>query len=528
MTTIPQDVLTGKTEKTGADSPSQGLPPYHLFETKEERFAYFLERDCSFRIDACTYAFLEHALEMPLKEAVARLRAEGLYDTESISQVLGEAKRLGQAGLFRSPINRLSQEHMEAALTHRYTTPWTRLELALAESCNLDCTYCYCSAVRDMPNQGLMTEEVAKKAIDWLFKAAGDAKDLSLTLFGGEPLLNKPVFKFVMDYSDTLAKKHGKTIGYSMTTNGTLIDDMAVHYIKKHNFGLMVSLDGPPEIHDKQCPTQEGDPSFELAAAGIKRLMRRRSRVTVRCTVTNAQPRLLDLVKYFEEFGFTRVVLGRAHNPICPSPVDCTAENLTALERQEKEELIPWMLNELREGRIPTWFPYGEAVRKPEPDPETVKPLVPFRCGACRGTTTVGADGRLYPCHRFVGMQNFVVGHISQGPDIETAKEFWRKYDQAVDGACSECWARRACNRPCPWSVAQEDGSFRMLNEEQCTCIRTGMEEVAFMQDHIQREYPEAWAILNPTDKNREQASQAAPGRPSERGSAQPEGRTRA
>lgn len=121
-------------------------------------------------------------------------------------------------------------------------------------------------------------------------QSIGDAKELSLTLFGGEPLLNKPVFKSVMDYSDALAKKHGKRIHYSMTTNGTLIDDMVIHYIKKHNFGLMVSLDGPPEIHNAQCPTQDGGPSFDMAAKGIKRLMKRRKRVTVRCTVTNAMP----------------------------------------------------------------------------------------------------------------------------------------------------------------------------------------------------------------------------------------------
>jgi uncharacterized protein len=496
MTAIPQNVLTGVTEKSDGAAPTPGLPPYHLFETKGERFAYFLERDCSFRIDACTYALLEHALEMPLEESADQLRTEGAYDNETIAQVLVEAKRLEQAGLFRTPRTRLSQELMEAALTHRYTTPWTRLELALAESCNLNCSYCYCTSVRDMPNEGLMSEEVARKAIDWLFKASGDAKDLGITLFGGEPLLNKPVFKFVMDYSDALAKERGKTIRYTMTTNGTLIDDMVIHYIKKHDFGLMVSLDGPPEIHDAQCPTQDGGPSFELAAAGIKRLMRRRRRVTVRCTMTKARPKMLDLVEFFEDFGFTRIVLGPARNPINPTEVDCDEACVADFAQQRKDELHPWMLTALSEGRIPTWFPYARMLSE-QADPSTSKNLSMFRCGACRGTTTVGADGRLYPCHRFLGMQNFIMGHISDGPDIAYAKKFWRMYDDAVDTECSHCWARRACNRPCPWQVAQADGTFSMWSEDDCNSVRNGIEENLHMRWYIQTNHPEMYAKLS-------------------------------
>jgi uncharacterized protein len=503
MTTIPQGVLTGATEKSGGEGSTPGLPPYHLFETKGERFAYFLERDCSFRIDACTYALLEHALEVPLEDAVARLRAEGVHADETISQVLAEAKRLGHNGLFRTPINRLSQEHMEAALTHRYTTPWTRLELALAETCNLDCSYCYCNSVRDMPNQGLMSEEVARKAIDWLFKASGDAKDLGITLFGGEPLLNKPVFKFVMDYSDSLAKEHDKKIRYNMTTNGTLMDDMVIHYIKKHGFGLMVSLDGPPEIHDAQCPTQEGGPSFELATKGVKRLMRRRRRVTVRCTMTNAQPNMLKLVKFFEDFGFTRVVLSPAKNPINPTEVDCGDDCLAAFAQQEEEELIPWMLSELEEGRIPTWFPYGYALTQ-QADISVRKPLSMFRCGACRGTTTVGADGRLYPCHRFLGMKEWVMGRIDDGPDIEYAKQFWRMYEDSVDPKCSKCWARRACNRPCPWQIAQGEGGFDTYDENFCDSIRNKVEQGFHMRWYVQENHPEMYAMLSGQDKDRE------------------------
>lgn len=474
------------------DRESESVSPYHLINISDGAlYIYFLERDCAFYVSKVTYDLLRIAMHCSLEEAAARLRLEGGHEVAQITRSLDDAVRLRTAGFMRTPVNRLPDEVKERQLEHRFSTPRTRLELALAESCNLACTYCYCSAVRDMPNRGLMSEEVAREAIDWLFEASDDEPELAITLFGGEPLTNKATFQFVMDYSDALAKDRGKVIRYSMTTNGTLLDDMVIHYIKKHNFGLMVSLDGPPEIHDAQCPTQGGGPSFEMATKGIKKLMRRRRRVTVRCTVTNARPNMLALVKYFEEFGFTRIVLGPAQNPPCPSPADCSHEDLMDFQRQKEEDLLPWMFDALRNGRIPPWFPYGSILAAPEPDPDTIKPLSLFRCGACRGTMTVGADGRLYPCHRFVGMRNFVIGHICTGPDAEMAKDFWRRYDTAIDDHCSKCWARRLCNRPCPWVVAQQNGGFKMQSSRRCSETQAYCEEGIHMQWCIPREFPE-------------------------------------
>lgn len=126
-----------------------------------------------------------------------------------------------------------------------------------------------------------MGEAVARAAINWLFAVSGRSGEVGITFFGGEPLMNKDVLLFAVSYSQRLARLHGKKVFYSMTTNGTLIDDDVVSVIKRYNFGLMVSLDGPRERHDGQCPTRAGTGSFDLAVAGIRRLMARRKRVPV-------------------------------------------------------------------------------------------------------------------------------------------------------------------------------------------------------------------------------------------------------
>ncbi len=336
-----------------------------------------------------------------------------------------------------------------------------------------------------------MSEDVARKAIDWLFKASGETHEIRLTLFGGEPLLNRSVFEFVMQYSSALAEASGKRIYYSMTTNGTLLDDMSIGYILKNNFGLMLSLDGPPEVHDAQCPRHaDGSGSFEAASAGAKALLKRRS-VTVRCTMTNQAPPKLDLIRFFEEFGFTRIVLGPVRNPINPTPWDCEQATLDELERQEVEEIIPWLFDQFKQGRIHRYFPYASAITYQSARPRTTPKE--FHCGACRGTSTVAADGTLYPCHRFVGMSGFITGHIDSGPDLDRIKRFWRDYDAVVGNTCNRCWAQLQCWRPCPWALARADGGFNKPDASDCDKIRRYFERATYVHHHLQMDYPELY-----------------------------------
>lgn len=161
--------------------------------------------------------------------------------------------------------------------------------------------------------------------------------------------------------------------------------------------------------------------------------------------------------------GESRIVLGRVFNPVYPSPCDLTPEDSAELERQMNEIVIPWMLDELKAGRTPKYFPFSGVLE----EKLEAEPISPFRCGACRGTMTVGADGTLYPCHRFVGMKKWIIGTIWDGPDVERCKSFWREYHAMSRKHCFSCWAYQFCKGPCPWEVAHADGSF-IINERNC------------------------------------------------------------
>jgi uncharacterized protein len=440
-------------------------PPYHVFEHTGLYFVYDTTSCRFMQIDAPTKKFLNLCLEMPFEKAKEVFEAMRCCDEVTRESIFREVVLLSKVGLFRRPSYVMSDKEFEAQVEARYSSAWNKLELSLSESCNLACKYCYCATCRDMPNKGLMSERVVRQAITWLFAVSGKSEDVSITFFWGEPLMNKNGFRFAMEYSQRLAKLHGKKVYYSMTTNGTLLDDEIIGYIKRFNFGLMVSLDGNKERHDWQCPTQAGGGSYELAVAGIKRLMQRRRAVTVRCTMIHPLPDMMSLIKFFEEFGFTRIVMGKTTNPVNPSAVDCDETDYEAYFKQEEETLIPWMLEKLQKGETPKYYPYAGVVKMLE-EGELSPKVSPFRCGACRGTTTVGADGTLYPCHRFVGMKEWRIGNITDGPDLAKCKGFWRDYRKTISPKCNSCWQWAICKGPCPWEVANADGNFR----EAYTC----------------------------------------------------------
>lgn len=447
-------------------------PAYHTFECLGERLVYDTSSCRFFSIDEPTHAFLDLCRTCSIDEAKKKLLTQGGFSSELIGSVAKEVAVMADHGLFDVPDYSISTELMERELRQRYESPWNKLELALAETCNLACAYCYCGTGSNMLNQGLMSEAVARQAITWLFAVSGRSDTVNITFFGGEPLLNKPVLRFAMEYSQRLARLHRKRVFYSMTTNATLMDDEVIGYIRRYNFGLMVSLDGPPEVHNRQRKTRVGKGSFDAAVAGIRKLMARRRSVTVRCTMTHPVPRMMDLIRFFEDFGFTRIVLGRVVNPTHPTPFDFTEEDFAECERQEHEELIPWMLEKLARGETPKYFPYAN---EPESNPQ----VSPFRCGACRGTTTVGADGALYPCHRFVGMQPWKIGSVDEGPDFERCKQFWRDYRASIAEGCQSCWAWAQCKGPCPWEIAGADGSFQRPHRN-CDVVRRTTERGAY------------------------------------------------
>ena len=459
------------------------LAPYHLFRYRGSNYALDVESSAVVQLDDPAYDALSLRLERASGDAIASHLA-ATYGEQTAQTVLRELRWLDKRGIFRGPVYTYTDQENEAFIQRLTRMSTNTIELYLAEACNLRCRYCYVNE-NDALNNGLMPWEIARQAVDLIFQRAGNAEQVNITFFGGEPLLNKPLLHETIRYSQQLGAEQGKPVRYSMTTNATLLDDEVIDTIKRHNFGLMISMDGPKEVHDHMRPLANGQGSFDRAARNVKRLMERRRSVTVRCTLSNQCLDRIKIVEFLEDFGFSRVAVSRCtakSDP--PGPYDVGPQE-TALLKQQDDYFIERLFGQLEGGERVRFNPWSGALRSIHNKQERR-----MRCGVGRGCTTVGIDGKLYPCHRYVGMDGYVLGHVSSGIDREAFADYLRAYFE-TKRKCESCWAINVCGGYCPWFVSHAGGDVRPPEDWWCEEVRGWYEQGVWMYDALRSRYPD-------------------------------------
>ncbi len=126
------------------------------------------------------------------------------------------------------------------------------LILGITEQCNLRCEYCCYGnhyAEYRCHSGSSMTWEIAQKAIDTLFER--QVRTPGITFYGGEPLLELDLIKRIVRLVGERERETGKSVTFSITTNGTLLNDDTIHFLVAHNVGVLISIDGPSEVHDR-------------------------------------------------------------------------------------------------------------------------------------------------------------------------------------------------------------------------------------------------------------------------------------
>lgn len=327
--------------------------------------------------------------------------------------------------------------------------PLRSISLAIAQTCNLGCTYCYAEQGDFGGAAKLMSEQVAHQAVDRLVDDAATGERVTIAFLGGEPLANRRVLRSATEHAAARAAERGVRIGYSITTNGTLVRPDDAEFFARHGFAVTVSLDGVGAVHDRLRPARNGRPTYERVLRRLEPLLndrRRTMNVSARVTVT---PRNLSLPETLEEFiflGFDSV----GFSPMLSSPTgadEMAGTDLTAMleqmtvcaerfeERVENGIAYPFLnaVNALREIHRGTHRPYP--------------------CGAGAGYLGASADGELFACHRFVGDDERKMGDVLTG--VDPARQLKWLDDRHVhrQQPCSGCWARYLCGGGCHHEV---------------------------------------------------------------------------
>ena len=364
--------------------------------------------------------------------------------------------------------------------------------LNVAQACNLACTYCY-GGEGEYGNCSLMTVENARAAVDWLMVHSEGLKRIWISFFGGEPLLNLPVMKAVVAYARAEGSKQGKEVNFTVTTNGTLLTEEIVLYLKDNRVGLHISYDG--ELQDRQRPFKDGRGSAEIVLQALKMAARHyRSRLNVTATVADGPIDFKGWRDQMRELNCTRVHIRRAS----PLLTDCrggwcgesTNPGAKALSEELMREFGGDIEDQVREN-LDLIRQRQEVVSN---EFRRMLSLLLFRgklthyCGVGRGLVACATNGDLYPCHRFNGIPEFCMGSLA---DFEMQSR--DRYEElTVDGipACRECWARYLCGGGCLYDRLNNAGKTIRPQEAACTLYRRTAEAVIHL-----------FACLNQEDK---------------------------
>lgn len=348
--------------------------------------------------------------------------------------------------------------------------PIMHAELFLADGCNLNCTYCF----EGLKPKRLMPMELAQRAVERLIKEwSGDAKEISITLFGGEPFLNWSVLKGIVEWAKEVAHKSGKYVSFSATTNGTLLNDERVRFLKDHQVFVMLSMDGLPEVHDRHRRMVKNRPSFALVWKGLQLLREHYETFYVRMTVMpDTAPLLFESVIFLSEHGVKNIVIVPAFG------VEWKPDDRKVYWQQIKK-----LAEHFRDGQ-------GSSSIKVSPlqDLEKIEELVKradgkaapsdFGCysGCYAGTNgiAVTSSGEIFPCSAFVGSkelrESYRLGTVQGGLDNFRRQELY-VLNHHGGLKCQQCSLRSFCQGTC--MVANHYATGYLVEPDPMTCQKT-------------------------------------------------------
>jgi uncharacterized protein len=322
------------------------------------------------------------------------------------------------------------------------------LSLAVAQSCNLGCSYCYARGGEFGGAAKAMSRDTARRSVDLLLSQVAPGERVNLAFLGGEPLANREVLHDTTDYAAAQAEQMRVPLTFSITTNGTLISASDIDLFERHRFAVTVSLDGTQVSHDRLRPFKHGGGSFARIMANVAPMLARQNgmQVSARVTVT---PRNIDLRATLDDF------IARGFHSVGFSPMLSAPDHADEMQHDDLALMLEQMVacgeEFVRQNLAGRRYPFANllnALREIHNGTHR-----PYPCGAGAGYFGVSADGELSACHRFVGDDLGDMGNLASGVDPDKQSRWLAGRHVHTQEPCNNCWARYLCGGSCHHEV---------------------------------------------------------------------------
>ncbi len=440
----------------------------HKFKAKDLNIVMDVNSGGVHLVDDVTYDVLDDVLPPFEKECPSEVieKLSDRYSEEEIKEAyeeiceLYEEKTLFSDDIYGDYANTAVMSPIKAMCLH------------IAHDCNLRCKYCFASTGDFGTGRKLMPFDTGKAAIDFLLEKSVGRENLEVDFFGGEPLMNFQVVKDIVEYARSKEEEFGKHFKFTITTNGMLLNDENIDYINKEMYNVVLSIDGRKEVNDRMRTRVDGSGSYDKILPNFQKLVQKRGNdkeYYVRGTYTKYNLDFADDVMHLYEAGFDQISV----EPVMEDPkveYALTEEDLDTIY-QEYDRLTDKIMEIKKKGEFINFFHFMIDL---DQGPCVVKRL--RGCGSGNEYVSITPDGDIYPCHQFVGHEEYKMGNLEEGTFNEEIKKEFAGCHVYSKPACQDCWAKFYCSGGCNANNYIYNGDIHKAYELSCKIQRKRLE----------------------------------------------------
>ena len=386
------------------------------------------------------------------------------YPAEEISTCYDEITELYNDKIL------FSEDDYEKYAKYSVASPVKAMCLNIAHDCQLRCKYCFASTGDFGKGRKLMSLETGKHAIDFLLENSGNRPNLELDFFGGEPLMNFNVVKQIVEYARSREKEFNKKFRFTITTNGLLLDDEKIDFINKEMSNVVLSIDGRKEVNDYFRVLPNGQGCYDMIIPKYKKLVEGRGdkEYYVRGTFTNRNKDFSNDVFALYEAGFDQISV----EPVVGDSDEyaLVMDDLPEIF-DEYERLADRIIENEKNGKKFNFFHFMIDL---DQGPCAIKRL--RGCGCGNDYVAITPDGDIFPCHQFVGIDEYKMGNIDEGTFDQEMKADFAQAHVYSKPECRECWAKFYCSGGCNANNYQYQGDIRKAHKICCELEKKRLE----------------------------------------------------
>ncbi|MDZ5255179.1 PapB family radical SAM/SPASM ranthipeptide maturase [Clostridium sp. LIBA-8841] len=425
--------------------------PFKIFKQNNKIYLYTINSNGLFELDYRTLLLIENEGKS-IKEAYNNLKH--LFSKNEFIEVLIQMEQVEFLKGFEKIYNND---------TYLLDKKLSSLTLMVIQECNMRCKYCYGDG-GEYSDKGKMNKEVALKAIDFLIDNT-DERELLIAFLGGEPLLNFKLIKEVVNYCKIKEKKYNKKFSYTITTNGTVINDEIEEFLVENNISIQISIDGVKEKHNENRYFSNKRESYDEIIIKTKNI-RKYDKITARATATKNNLNFIEIFNHLNSLGFKCIPIALAQNLL--------DDNDYKKATEEYVKFINYFENLIKEKKyfeINKFPMLKSALEKIEFSNKRS-----LGCGAGRNTYAVDIYGNLFPCHRFVANKEYCVGSIFK--KFNNIDKFIKKFNVYSHKQCENCWVQNLCLGGCPNENLVNTGNIQTSSYRNCNFTKIIYEEI--------------------------------------------------